>query len=239
LNIAERYDDIIREPRMRRLYGASGYFNTGYWTARERTLVDACDRLVDEVMSRVPLDASVIVDVGCGIGAGTRRIEDRFDRTLVAGANLSLWQLLEARRRGVTRPAAMDAARMGIRSGVADAVLSIEAAQHFDTRAAFFAEAYRVVRAGGVIATTDILFGNVDGIGAWMVPFENRITTAAEYDSALHAAGFTDVDVRDVTDITWRPFCAAMRSVFERRDAVDEFEASVSQYVIAFARKPH
>jgi cyclopropane fatty-acyl-phospholipid synthase-like methyltransferase len=236
---ATRYDSIISEPRMRRLYGSSGYFNVGYWTDGVTDVTAACDRMVDEIAAAVPSDAGVVVDVGCGLGAGTRRVADRFPRALVLGANLSVWQLAATRARGVEACVATDAARMGIGSGTADAVLAMESALHFDTRAAFFAEAHRVLRPGGVVATADMLFRDADVIGPWLVPHGNRITTPAEYEQALSDAGFTEVTVRDVTENSWHPFCAAMRTAFGgQADAVQPIEQSLAHYVLAFARRP-
>jgi len=51
---AARYDTLLAEPRIRALYGDSGYFNVGYWVDGARELVAACDRLVDEVGSAAP-----------------------------------------------------------------------------------------------------------------------------------------------------------------------------------------
>lgn len=233
---AARYDATISEPRMRRLYGASGYFNVGYWADGVTELVAACDRMVDEIVRTVPENARVIVDVGCGLGAGTRRVTEQFPRALVLGANVSLWQLAATRSRGVVNTVATDAARMGLADNTADAVLAMESAQHFDTRAAFFAEAHRVLRPGGVLSAADMLFRD-DTIGPWMLPPENR-STLDGYAQALRDAGFTDVNVRDVTALTWTPFCAAMGAVFEENDAARQaIEDSLAHYVLASAHK--
>src|SRR5688572_23527471 len=136
-----KYDEVILQPSLQRLYGTSGYFNVGYWVDGIADLAPACDRMVDELASAIPAGARVVFDVGCGLGATTRRFASRLPRARVIGANLSLWQLRMARGRGVDAAVAMDAARLAARSGTADAVVSVEAAQHFDTRADFFAEA--------------------------------------------------------------------------------------------------
>jgi SAM-dependent methyltransferase len=232
-----RYDAIISEPRMRALYGASGYFNTGYWPDGVTELVDACDRLVDEIASAIPADARTIVDAGCGLGAGTRRIADRFPAAHVVGLNLSLWQLAQVKARGVGA-VVTDAARQALASDTIDAVTAIESPQHFDTRANFFAEAHRVLQPGGVITLSDMLFVDADVIGAWMLPPANRIASLADYTKALADAGFVDINVRDATDLCWRPYCAAMRGVFTgHEDSLRAIEESLSFYVLASARK--
>lgn len=234
---AAKYDATISERRMRALYGDSGYFNVGYWAGGAHDLPSACDRLADEMASLVPPGARVIVDAGCGLGAGTRRVATHFPHALVAGANISLWQLGQARTRGVIG-AAMSATTLALRDGAADAVLAMESPHHFDTRDDFFAEARRALRPGGTIVLADMLFRDADAIGAWMIPQANRISSLPEYERRLARAGFTGIAVRDITAQSWTPFCAAMRTVFgEHQDAATAIERSLVYYVLAFARR--
>ena len=235
---AKHYDDVIREPRLRALYGESGYFNVGYWEEGCQDLSSACDRMVDTLAAAVPDGARAILDIGCGVGAGSARLELLFPEARLIAGNLSHWQLTEARRRGVQAAIVMDAARLPIASAALDAVIAVESAQHFDTRALFFAEAHRALRPGGTIAMADMLFHDREPIGAWMLPAENQIATPEAYAARLAAAGFVDVEVRDVTERTWRPFCAAMRDVFRgAEEAVEAYDKSLSFYLIATARK--
>jgi cyclopropane fatty-acyl-phospholipid synthase-like methyltransferase len=236
---AKQYDVLITESRMRALYGDSGYFNVGYWVDGISTLPAACDRLVDELASIVPADARLILDVGCGVGGGTKRLMQHFPDARVIGANISHWQLDQAKQRGVSSAVVMDAAHLAVASGSADAVFAMESPQHFDTRADFLAEALRVLRPGGVIALADMLFLDRQPIGDWMLPPENEIATPERYGEALAAAGFEVMSVRDVTSESWAPFCAAMRDVFPGHEhMVDGFEQSLGHYIFAFARKP-
>jgi len=193
--------------------------------------------MVDEVASAIAPDSRAVLDVGCGLGAGTHRLARRLPCATVIGANVSLWQLRTTRRRGL--PAvATDAARLGIASGFADAVVALESALHFDTRDAFFAEAFRVLRPGGVLTVADMLFRDADVIGPWMVPPANRIGGLAEYEERVRAAGFTEIASRDVTAVTWKPFCAAMRRVYGGHEpALRAIADSVSQYVLVSARR--
>lgn len=232
-----RYDALLQAPRMRALYGDSGYFNIGYWEAGATDLVTACGRLIDELASTVPDDASFILDIGCGIGGGTRRLTDRFPDALVLGANISRWQLAQAKQRGVT-VAVMDAVHLPIASGSTDAVIAAESAQCFDTRADFFAEAYRVLRPGGTLAVADMLFRDTGPTGSWMIPLANNVESLDQYAALITDAGFELGSLRDTAVTCWKPFCAAMRGVFPGHESrVDEIEASLAFYAIAFATK--
>lgn len=236
---AERYDDIIRHPRMEAVYGASGYFNVGYWVDGISGLSDACDRLVDEIAGGIGPGARDIIDVGCGVGAGTVRLAKHFTEAHVTGCNISAWQLQQAKRRGVASVLEMDAAHMPLADESVDAVTAMESAQHFDTREAFFREAYRVLRPGGSIALADMLFADREPIGSWMLPAANWVRDLDAYSALLASAGFTDVEVRDVTEQTWAPHCAVMRSVApEHAEQILGWEHSLSHYVFAFGRKP-
>lgn len=235
---AERYDALLHEPRLRALYGESGYFNVGYWVDGEHDIVAACDRLVDTIAAAIPPDAAVILDVGCGLGTGTRRVADRFPRALVAGVNLSIWQLTQARRRRVMAAVNAEATALAIGNSTADAVVAIESAEHFDTREDFFAEAYRVLRPGGTIALSDMLFHEGDAISEQMLLPRRRVSTIDEYQAAMRRAGFNDVRVRDITANSWTPYCVAMRRVFGgHEDLVQQIESSLAHYILAVARR--
>ena len=238
-SFAVRYDKVIGADWMRAIYGDSGYFNTGYWEPGITDIVEACDRLVDELASVVPADASLIVDAGCGVGAATRRLAARFPEATMLAVNISHAQLCHARRRGVAHPLVMDAARLAIASGKADAVIALESAQHFETRAEFLAEAHRVLRPGGILSLSDMLFTATAPGSAWMLPAANAIATLAQYEEALARAGFDRIEVRDATDICWRPFTALLGTAYpDREELAAAIGASFSHYVLASARKP-
>jgi SAM-dependent methyltransferase len=139
---------------------APGWLNLGLWDGpgTEDEAAAACRRLVQTVASALPA-GGVIVDVGNGLAtqdpliAGTTR-----PRRLIA-VNIAEWQLSAGKdrlREAAAVPVAGDAARLPLASGVADGLISVEAAFHFRSRRAFFEECHRVLRPGGVLSMTDI-----------------------------------------------------------------------------------
>jgi MPBQ/MSBQ methyltransferase len=236
---SSRYDEVIQSPQMRALYGESGYFNVGFWARGATDLVTACDEMVDQLAAAVPPGAGVLLDVGCGLGAGTRRLAAKFPHAKVVGVNISTWQLLQARQRGLRFGVVSDAALLGFADLSADAILACESAQHFHTRAAFLREAMRVLKPGGTIALADMLFHDREPVGSWMLPPENAVRSPQEYGALLGQVGFSEVEVRDVTDVTWIPYCREMQRVFRgHEDILARIRDSLCHYVLGFARKP-
>jgi SAM-dependent methyltransferase len=206
---------------------APGWLNLGLWEGpgTESEAAAACRRLVQTVASALPA-GGVVVDVGNGLGtqdpliAGVAR-----PRRLIA-VNIAEWQLRAGRdqlREAAAAPVAGDAVRLPIATGAADGVISVEAAFHFGSRRAFFAQCYRVLRPGGVLSITDISAERwprgpaelASGLAQLRV-FGLRhgaMMTAAQIAAAARLAGLVDVEVTRCGD---RVIAPALRLISER-----------------------
>ena len=102
----------------------------------------------------------------------------------------------------------MDAARLGFPGEHFDAVMCVEAAFHFDTRTAFLSEAHRVLKPGGTLISTDMLFrAFMKPVGEFgRVPRANFVPDIAGYRAGLEGAGFENVCVEDATEVCLRGF---------------------------------
>jgi len=139
---------------------APGWLNLGLWEGpgSEREAGQACGRLVRTLAAALPT-GGVILDVGNGLGPQDLLIAETSRPRRLVAVNITEWQLTAGRdrlRQAAAAPVAGDAARLPIAGQTVDGIISVEAAFHFRSRRAFFAECYRVLRPGGVLSISDI-----------------------------------------------------------------------------------
>ncbi len=206
--------------------------------------------MVDYLFDGMPAVSGLVADFGCGLGATTRRLQERRPHCRPIAVNFSIAQLQQVRLR---LPRAMllqsDAARLALADACLDSILSVEAALHFQTREAFVAEAARTLRPGGHIALSDILFAPTGWPGSWTVPEENYLPSLAAYQAMFEKVGFVDIRIEDTLTDSWHPFCHTLGAYMERaaktpleveqaRDFVMASIRGTTHYVLLWARKP-
>ncbi|HRI62741.1 MAG TPA: class I SAM-dependent methyltransferase [Polyangium sp.] len=184
------------------------WLNLGYWETA-RTFPDACAAMADLVGKAARLDKNTeLLDVGFGFAEQDFYWLEQFQIKHVIGLDITPTHVERGQQRAKDRGLS---ARMDLRLGSAtelsladksvDAVTALECSFHFDTREKFFAEAFRVLRPGGTIATADILPG--DGLGPPNAVAKFALKRVAlplanlydrnEYKRKLEALGFTNV----------------------------------------------
>lgn len=207
---------------------APGWLNLGLWEGDGGDPDEApvaVRRLVSAIAEHLPPGGDVL-DVGNGLGEQEPLIAEVAATRSLAALNVTRSQLVAGRARLAEAdawPVQGDATRMPFASGAFDGVISVEAAFHFPSRAAFFAEARRVLRPGGALTMSDIATARrprtpgeslaaITQLRAWGLGL-HAAATEDEITGLAFDAGFVDVRTEAVGDRVIGP---ALRFVHDR-----------------------
>jgi SAM-dependent methyltransferase len=223
-----------------------GWLNLGLWKSDGD--VDeapvAVRRLVERLASALPT-GGVILDVGNGLGAQDPVITAVAHPRQLIVVNITESQLRAGRAilsEAGAVPVLADATTLPIADRSIDGIISVEAAFHFSSRAAFFAECRRVLRPGGVLSMSDVtverlpsrpneIFSGLMGLRIWglrshsMVPAQDVVLTARD-------SGLTDVHVERVGDRVIDPAFTFARRRLETDDAVPPWQRVVGRALV-------
>lgn len=172
-------------------------------------------------LSLIRLQPTVVVDLGCGTGLGTRSLKDRYRTATVIGLDAAPGMLRETRRRsGWRRPlqrVCADVYRLPFRDAAVDLMFSNLMLQWCDDLDGALREIRRVLAPGGFFAFST--FGP-DTLR------ELRQAWAAA-DGGTHVSGFRDM--HDIGDAVMRAGLAEPVMDVERRTLVYPDVAAISR----------
>jgi erythromycin 3''-O-methyltransferase len=247
-------EQISGEAELNLLGIGNGYLNYGYWEPGCTDHDQACVALAERLGDAAGIEAGDrVLDVGFGYGeqdihwARTRKPKQ------IIGVNITPGQVEKARAR-VEELGLSDQVDLRVGSAVSlpfednsfDRVVALESSSHFNTRQAFLKEALRVLRPGGVIATTDPLPRagarlnialRIDEIRRKRIIPDANWYPRSVYAERLAEAGFVNVDVQDITDRTIVPHAEFTRGHCTRLLDDPRFKSFQSRNTIKYYRK--
>ncbi|MFE5829315.1 class I SAM-dependent methyltransferase [Streptomyces sp. NPDC056488] len=254
--------DLGRQP----MFGG-GFINFGYWQG-----IDLAGPLGEDERARSqqalyrhvldaagPLRRRRVLDVGCGLGTGCAVALTEYGPDAVTGMDIHPDQLTRARETHAVlldgqpsrlRFAEGAAERMPWQDGAFDAVISVEAVQHFPDLAGFAAETARVLRPGGAVAVTSFftadeapgrpeqLAGLLDTYASGL-DIARPVTALAE---AFAAAGLAEVRTVAIGPEVWHGWDAWLSRWWAPgtwpRNFLRAYEEKILDYFVVTAVRP-
>lgn len=228
------------------------YMNMGYWKEGAQTVDEAGEALVKLVGSAGNFSPGEhILDVGCGFAEQDLFWIGHFgvDRITAIDINPAVINVATERadKCGLSDRLELklaSAIEMPFDSDTYDKVVSVEAAFQFLTREDFFRQAYRVLRPGGRLVTSDLIPMPGRTVRDLRVNPVNMYSRD-EYRLKLEQIGFTNISLTSIRDQVIKPFTKFREQHEEIRSLkslliryLRRYHTSRLDYIVATADKP-
>lgn len=213
-DVREFYDERLESEFLTDYFEHSGFWNFGFRITGTESPRQACENLMERLLTLSGERHGTVLDVACGNGATTAHLTKHFAPERITAINFSSRQMARAVERAPgCRFVVMDATTLGFAANSFDLLICVEAAFHFHTRDSFLREAVRVLKPQGRLVLADAVLPR----GSQTQPSANYVTNAEEYRARCLASGFSDVTVTDATSQCWAAFSADLAHYTRRK----------------------
>lgn len=189
---------------------ADGFLSFGYWDKDTKDYFDAAENLVNFFHEEAKIeDPENVLNVACGYGAESFRFFEAIKPKEMRCIDITQAHIDFAKKRAEQKHLddklkfeKKDACQTGYQNNFFSHVVGIEGPAHFNTRADFFKECYRVLKQKGKLMLTDITFDpaatsknffvkKITELGSqrWHMPKANWVNVE-KYCEQLQQAGF-------------------------------------------------
>ena len=162
------------------------------------------------IVGGVDLAGKSVLDLGCETGGITRSLAESFGPASIVGVDVDPGVIARAAARAGGVPGlgyrTVAPGPLPFADGAFDVVFSKDAMVHIADKEALFADLFRLLRPGGMLAASDWMSGGDGPVSPDMAYYLEQeglgfgMASAARYRAALVKAGFADIEITDRND---------------------------------------
>jgi len=220
-------------------YDNAGFHHVGYWRENTTNGREACEAIIDTLMTLDIHAQGQTLDVACGKGGTTRYLLNYFPAGQLIGIDELQWAVDCCRENIPTvRFLTMDPARLEFPDETFMNIICVEEVPYFTTRYDFLKESVRVLKPGGRLVLADILFSR-DAVKANRGRYRtNYVKDLNSYRKLLSRAGFeANPEIMDLTGYTILPYTESLSEYMREKYVSKQISEGKFNAVMAFVSR--